>query len=158
MHFTVVVCGALAIALVACSSSMPHPLYAAQPTSALVEVSGPPPPSRVEVVPARPDARSVWIDGEWLWRRGRWAWLVGRWVLEPPGARFSPWVFVRAPNGTLWMARGTWRDAKGVPIEAPRALAVAAVQSADVVNADGTTETTGPTLNNRPKSTSGSME
>lgn len=140
---------------VECASSIPHPPYVAQTTSALVEVDRPPPPARVEVLPARPAPRSVWIDGEWVWRRGRWAWLVGRWVLAPRGARFSPWAYVRGPDGTLWVAPGTWRDDRGVAVEAPRPLARAAVQSTEVVDADGTTVTTGPTLTDRPRSKSG---
>ncbi|MGA2447563.1 MAG: hypothetical protein ABTD50_02675 [Polyangiaceae bacterium] len=145
---------AVLLALVACASTTPHPAYVPQPTGALVEVERPPPPPRVEVLPARPAARSVWIDGEWTWRRGRWAWLVGRWVEPPPGARFSPWAFVRAPNGTLYFAPGAWRDTRGSVVEAPAALALAAVQSTEVVDADGTVVTTGPTLSDRPRSAS----
>jgi hypothetical protein len=72
--------------------------------------------------------------------------MPGRWVVEAPGTAFSPWVFVRAGDGTLWYAPGVWRDAKGEAIEAPQALSVATVEGSEVVNADGTTETTGPTL------------
>jgi len=155
MRFAVAPCVALALALIRCSTSLPHPAYVAQPTSALVEASRVPPPSRVEMVPPRPDDRSVWIDGEWTWRRGRWSWLVGRWVLAPSGARFSPWAFVRAPDGTLWVAAGTWRNVNGAPVEAPRALAVASVESVEVVDAEGRTEVTGPTLSERPGTPSG---
>jgi hypothetical protein len=72
--------------------------------------------------------------------------MPGRWVVEAPGASFSPWVFVRAPDGTFWYAPGTWRDAKGQTVEAPPSLAVAVVEGSEVVNADGSVETTGPTL------------
>jgi len=150
MHVAVPARCALALALVTCTSSIPHPVYVAQPTSALVEVERPPPPSRVEVVPARPNAASVWIDGEWTWRRGRWAWLPGRWVEAPLGVVFSPWVFVRAPDGTLWYAPGVWRDSNGAPREAPAALAIATVESGEVVDADGSIESTGPTMRERP--------
>jgi hypothetical protein len=129
----------------ACSDSLARPTYSPQPTSALAEVALPPPPARVEVVPARPSATASWIDGEWSWRRGRWAWMPGRWVEAPAGATFSPWVFVRAPGGTLWYAPGVWRDAKGGALGEPAPLAVATVDVASVVNADGTTANTGPT-------------
>jgi hypothetical protein len=136
--------------LTACAGHLPHPPYVAQPTSALVEVSRPPPPARVEAVPERPHAGAVWLDGEWYWRRGRWAWLIGRWVDPPPEAAFSPWVFVRGPDGSLYYAPGTWRDRKGGALDPVPALARAQVESNVVVDADGTVEPTGPTLLDRP--------
>ena len=117
-----------------------------------MKVTAPPPPARVELVPPRPDAAALWIDGEWTWRRQRWAWMPGRWVDAPPGATFSPWAFVRAPDGELWYAPGVWRDAQGATIDSPPPLAVATAESGAVVTADGTTETTGPTLRpDRPR-------
>jgi hypothetical protein len=143
----------------ACSGALPHPAYAPQPTEALVEVSRPPPPARVESVPARPDAKAVWLDGEWAWRRGRWAWLIGRWVDPPPGASFSLWAFVRGVDGSLYYAPGTWRDAKGQPIDPPpAALARAQVESNVIVDADGVVEPTGPTLLDRPKNRNGAVD
>jgi hypothetical protein len=130
----------------ACGGQLPHPEYVAQPTSALVEVTRPPPPARVETVPPSPAASAVWIDGEWTWRRARWAWLPGRWVNATTGARFSPWVFVRGRDGRLWVAPGVWRDANGKPVDPPEALAEATVEGGAVVTADGNIEVTGPTL------------
>jgi hypothetical protein len=72
--------------------------------------------------------------------------MPGRWVVQAPGTTFSPWVFVTSPDATLWYAPGVWRDATGKGVEAPQALSVATVEGSEVVNADGTTETTGPTL------------
>lgn len=109
-------------------------------------VATPPPPARVELVPPRPSAVAVWVDGEWTWRRALWAWMPGRWVEPAAGSTFSPWVFVRGGDGALWYAPGVWRDAKGAQVDAPAALAVATVETGEVVNAQGTTETTGPTL------------
>jgi hypothetical protein len=140
-----------ALASTSCAPVVHHPPYAAQPTAALVEVGSPPPPGRVEIVPADPAADAVWVDGEWVWRRERWAWLSGRWVRVPPGAAFSPWVFERGLDGRLWCAAGVWRDASGSAIDPPAALATAAVEAGSVVNADGTSETTGPTLRQRPR-------
>jgi hypothetical protein len=128
-----------------------HPTYVPQPTAALVEVTMAPPPARVEMVPDLPSSTAVWVDGEWVWRRSRWAWLPGRWVEQPAGVALSPWVFVRAPDGSLWYAPGVWRDKTGAPIDSPRALAVASVESGAVVNAEGTTETTGPNVRDRPR-------
>jgi hypothetical protein len=137
---------ALAIFALACSHTLAHPPYTPQPQTALVEVGTPPPPGRVEAVPGRPSESAVWIDGEWLWRRGRWAWLPGRWVEALATATYSPWVFVRGPDGRLWYAPGVWRNASGSPAEAPRPLAIASVASTEVVNASGSTESTGPTV------------
>ena len=134
------------LVLVECSPTLAHPAYAPQPQSALEEVSSPLPPGRVEAVPQRPNKSAVWIDGEWLWHRTRWAWLPGRWVETPSGASFSPWVFVRGPEGRLWHAPGAWRDARGSAIDAPPPLATATVGGSAVVNATGETEHTGPTL------------
>jgi hypothetical protein len=135
------------VAMAACGTTLPHPRYVPQPTSALTEVSSPPPPGRIEVVPNRPSHAAVWVDGEWTWRRQRWAWTPGGWVEPPPGAGFAPWAFVRGPDGRLWVAAGTWRDAGGaVHVPAPSPRASATVESTQVVNASGALEMTGPTL------------
>jgi len=147
-HLLVSAAAALALG---CSAIVRHPPYVAQPSSALVEVQLPPPPARVELVPARPSPDAVWVDGEWTWRRGRWAWLPGRWVEPPAGAAFSPWVFERAPDGRMWYAPGVWRDAHGAPVDPPPVLAGASVESGAVVNAEGVTETTGPILRQRTR-------
>ena len=103
---------------------LPAPPLTGQPTSALVEVPYPPPPARVEQIPARPrQADAVWIDGEWSWRTRRWTWKAGRWVMPPRQARFSPWTTVRNRMGTLFFAGGTWRDPAGVEISEPEPLA-----------------------------------
>jgi hypothetical protein len=117
------------VALAACSARLPHPIYSQQPTSALVEVAFAPPPARPELIPARPRDDAVWIDGEWAWRGRRWAWRAGRWVEPPAGATFSPWTTVRRDDGVLFFAPGTWRDAKGDAIDAPKALATAGTTS-----------------------------
>lgn len=134
-----------------CSGSVRHPYYAAQPTSALQEVDAPPPPARVEILPGAPSSAAVWVDGEWMWRRGRWAWLPGRWVDAPGGRLFSPWVFVRGPDGRLWYAPGVWRDLWGAPVNPPDALGVASVETGVVVTAEGATELTGPSVRQRPR-------
>lgn len=119
---------ALAIGLViACGAPrLPAPEYTSHPTSALEAVPYPPPPARVEAIPGTPKSSkesAVWIDGEWVWRARRWVWQRGRWVVPPKGARFAPWTTVRDPRGTLYIARGTWRDDAGVPVPEPEPLA-----------------------------------
>lgn len=128
----------LIVASSACgNSALPAPSYAPQPTSALAEVPYPPPPARVEQVPASPRRNATWIDGEWTWKGKRWLWTCGRWVVPPSGARYSPWAIVRGKDGTLWEAPGTWRDEHGEPIAAPAALADATVSEAAVVDSFG---------------------
>jgi hypothetical protein len=137
--------------LVACADRYPRPPYSPQATSDLTELKMPVPPGRVEEVPSRPKRAAVWIDGEWTLRRARWSWMPGRWVEPPPGETFSPWVVVRGADGSLWHAAGTWRDAKGAPVDAPTPLASATVESSEVVNAGGLTEPVGRTLRASPK-------
>lgn len=134
-----------------CGPLVRRPPYAAQPADALVQVWSPPPPARVEIVPAEPAPRDVWVDGEWIWRRSQWAWLPGRWVAPPPGLQFSPWVFVRGQDGRFWYAPGVWRDAKGTPVDPPDALATASVETGVVVTAEGDAEVTGPSVRRRPR-------
>ena len=139
----VVVLLALAATTACGSSSLPRPSYVAQPSSALVAIPYEPPPARVEHAPARPLAEGVvWLDGEWAWHDHRWWWSPGRWVVPPPGALYSPWSSVRAPDGALYFAPAAWRDAKGGDVAAPKALATAVVDSGVVVDAAGDMERT----------------
>jgi hypothetical protein len=130
--------------LLSCSAArIARPRFSPQPTSALVVVTHEPPPARVESAPPRPTTPGVvWIDGEWSTKRRRWIWTPGRWVVPPPGATYSPWVTVRAPDGQLYFAPAQWRDAKGASIDAPKALATSTVESGAVVDAEGEMERT----------------
>jgi WXXGXW repeat (2 copies) len=133
-------------AAVACGAPrLPGPPVTSQPTSALVEVPYPPPPARVESVPSRPHQPDVvWIDGEWTWQTRRWAWKPGRWVKPPADARFAPWVTVRDRLGTLYIAPGTWRDAKGIEVSAPEPLTIGGPAPAAVVTPEGEEVRPGP--------------
>jgi hypothetical protein len=139
-----IACACGAVALVNCGHArLPRPPYVGQPTRALVEVSYPPPPARVELVPESPQSDAVWIDGEWSWRRRGWAWRSGRWVTVPAGAAFSPWTSVRNGDGTLYFAPGAWRNAKGEDVVAPKALARGSAGRGSVVDPEGDVEPTG---------------
>jgi hypothetical protein len=147
----------VSLVVCACAGSLPRPPYTPQPSSALSVVPIPPPPARVEEVPRAPVSGAVWIDGEWLYRRGRWAWVLGRWVTAPPGAFFSPWAVVRAPDGAIYFAPGAWRDKNGKAVAAPPSLAVASASAGAVVDAEGVIQSTGRTL--KPEMASeGSLE
>jgi len=137
----IVLASLASLASLACSSKLPHPPYAAQPTTALTEVAFPPPPAHVEIVPPKPptdtDNQLVWLDGEWSWRGAKWSWKPGRWVVPPAGATYSPWTSVRGENGTCYFAPGAWRDAHGVAVTEPPAAAVAGAAAGVIFDADG---------------------
>jgi hypothetical protein len=139
-----------AAALAGCGGGVSHPPYTPQATTALVAIDTGPPPGRVETVPKRPAGADAWLDGEWILRHGRWYWLLGRWVATPRGATFSPWVVVRAPDGTLYYAPGAWHDAKGGPLAAPQPLAVATASGEAIFSPEGELEETGRTLKTPP--------
>jgi hypothetical protein len=134
------------IGIVACVGRLPRPTYSPQTTAALEPVTYPPPPARVEFVPALPVKGAVWIDGEWTWQGRRWAWRVGRWVVPPPNARFAPWTTVRSDDGTIYFAPGIWVDAKHQPTTEPTAVATGQPTIADVVDPEGTLQHTGKSI------------
>src|SRR5580698_3675581 len=109
--------------LAACNADMPRPRYVGQTTASLRLVAYPPPPARVEFVPARPPGRPVWVDGEWTWSGSEWSWTAGRWVVSPAGASFAPWTTVRDERGNVYYANGVWKNGEGQEIAAPLPLA-----------------------------------
>ena len=141
-----------ALSLASCGGSVPHPPYSPQATTALVAIDLAPPPGRIEVIPPRPPGADAWIDGEWLLRHGRWYWLLGRWVKVPQDATYSPWVVVRASDGTPFYAPSTWRNATGAPLPAPAPLALATASGEAVVGAEGDPEDTGRNIKTAPPS------
>ncbi len=143
VSFSFVLAPLLAVALWACVSELPTPHYVAQPASALVHVHTPPPPARVETVPAKPASGAVWLDGEWAWQGRKWAWRRGQWVMPPSGAKYSPWTQTRDLNGDVWFASGAWRNAAGEEVTPPEALAVAEAGRSEVTDANGEKEETG---------------
>ncbi len=142
----------LAPSLWGCSPTPPHPPYAPQATNALTSVDYGPPPGRVELIPDRPGGADAWVDGEWVRRHGRWYWLVGRWVKTPTNATYSPWVVVRASDGTPFYAPSVWKDAKGNPIAAPQALAFARATAGAIVDAQNDVQPIGRNLTTLPAS------
>ena len=138
------------LVIAACSGGPPHPPLSAQATSALTPVEMGPPPGRVESIPPRPEGADAWVDGEWVQRRGRWYWLLGRWVTTPKDATYSPWVLVRASDGTPFYAPSVWRDAAGAVVAAPRALSYATASGGVVVSAEGDPEDTGRVIKTPP--------
>jgi hypothetical protein len=138
------------LVLASCGGGLPHPPFVPQATSALTALEEPPPPGRVELVPSRPPGADAWIDGEWVLRHGRWYWLLGRWVETPRGARYSPWVVVRAADGTVFYAPSVWRDAAGASISPPRPLAFATASGEAVMDPWGESEDLGRSIKAAP--------
>jgi hypothetical protein len=137
----------------ACASArLPAPTYVGQPTDALQQVDYPPPPARVELVPAAPPSGSaVWIDGEWTWQGRRWAWKPGRWIAPPAEAAYSPWTSIRDKPGRLYVAEGKWRDRQGRELPDPAPLTVGRTRGGQVVDPEGETV---PATPNVPPQTS----
>ena len=67
-----------------------------------VVIHTPPPPVRVEVVPA-PRPGYVWAPGYWSWDRGQHFWQEGYWEAERSDARFVPAHWVDTPGGWRFM-------------------------------------------------------
>jgi hypothetical protein len=73
-----------------------------------LRVGGPPPPVRVERVPAAPSPRHVWVPGWWWWEGARYEWRAGAWVIPP--ATGEVWVPAswRFENGQWTYYPGYW--------------------------------------------------
>ena len=69
----------------------------------------PPPPARVEIRPAPPTYRAVWINGHWKYKRNHWVWVSGHWIKRPgPKAIWVPGHWRETPRG--WKrVPGRWR-------------------------------------------------
>ncbi len=68
-----------------------------------------PPPRRVEVRPARPFPKAVWIEGHWEHRQREWVWVSGYWVKKPrPKAHWVPGHLKKGRWGWKWVP-GHWR-------------------------------------------------
>ena len=78
-----------------------------------VVVPYPPPPARVEIIPAPPARLTdpVWIDGEWEWHARRWVWNGGHWEAARPNAYRAPPTTVALSDGTLAYFPGAWHAA-----------------------------------------------
>lgn len=142
---------ALIIVSACASGRLPAPNYRPQPQEALQEVAFPPPPARVEYVPAKPDDdRVVWIDGEWVWQEARWSWKAGRWVIPPAGGLYSPWTATRGTTGLYYVAPGRWTDGQGNALEEPSPVTVARSRGGRVVDPNGEDVVSGPNVRSRP--------
>ena len=53
------------------------------PPPNVIIVRTPPPPPRVDVRPARPSHRHIWVEGHWRYQGGNYVWIPGHWEAPP---------------------------------------------------------------------------
>ena len=82
-----------------CGSRHAEAPRGAHPPNDAVAVPYPPPPAKVEEVPAQPNAACVWADGYWDFT-DRWEWQSGEWVIPQAHCRLAP-VELRRQGGLL---------------------------------------------------------
>ncbi len=92
--------------LAACGASQAEAPRGAHPPNDAVSVPFPPPPAKVEEVPAQPNPACVWVDGYWEFT-DRWEWQPGEWVIPQAHCRLAP-VELRRQAGLLLHARPRW--------------------------------------------------
>lgn len=95
---------ALATTQLACT------VHAAPRAGVRVVVKQPAPPAlRVDVKPARPGHRHVWMAGHYTWRPAKktYVWTRGQWVKPPRGK--TVWVAPRYDGRRSVFVAGYWR-------------------------------------------------
>jgi hypothetical protein len=75
--------------------------------AATVYAPGPPPPSKVEVKPAKPNAKAVWVSGHWKWNGNTYVWKSGYWATKPKG-HWVPGHWEKHGRGHVWVP-GHWK-------------------------------------------------
>lgn len=115
------------VAIVSCGSGVrlvptgPHSGSQAAPLT----VDNPPPPAKIEKIPAAPDPDCAWLDGRWEPGAGVWEWTPGRWVrlegaaqqchFATPEALWVP----TAGKGLLFYLPGRWYRQDGTTCGEP---------------------------------------
>ncbi|MDX2052818.1 MAG: hypothetical protein SFV15_10530 [Polyangiaceae bacterium] len=117
-----------------CSSALEEPPHVAAPMSAYVEVPYPPPAGFTELVPAKPAANALWIDGGWVWLGQKYAWERGGWLVPRAGATFAPWSVRYEADGRLKFAPSGWFTRDGRPLLAPSFLVSATIPTNEVTS------------------------
>jgi hypothetical protein len=88
----------------ACTVVPPQVAYTG-PTVAVV-ASRPPPPPRVEIIPAAPGREYVWLPGYWHWERNDHRWVDGRWDRQRERERWVPHRWDHDDRGGQWHLHG----------------------------------------------------
>ena len=115
----------VALATLSCGSEFRRAKTGGHPqdNAAPIIVDFPPPPARVEVVPADPGPPCVWVDGQWNYVARRWRWRDGDWVQPAEGCYYAPPRMVWVPQmktDTLYYLEGRWYRDSGVTCDLPR--------------------------------------
>src|SRR5438874_1900238 len=83
-------------------------MFAAQ-VSIGIRIGPPPPPRVVRVLPARPAADFVWVDGYWYPVGNHYKWHQGYWTRAPYGG--ARWLAPRYEGGQFY--EGYWEGDRG---------------------------------------------
>jgi hypothetical protein len=86
-------------------------VLAQTPPPGVIYLPSAPPAEIVEVQPAPPDGRAIWVwhKGHWRWDGRQYVWHPGHWMERPPHmAEWVPPHWERHPNG-WFLVEGHWR-------------------------------------------------
>jgi hypothetical protein len=104
--------GALALALVVALGASGCVVREEHPVVTEVVAPQPPPPPRVEVIPAppRPPEFVEWEPGHWHWDGREYRWIEGHYIERPHReAVYVPGHWDERPNGTWVWVGPHWR-------------------------------------------------
>ena len=108
--------------LTQCGADFPEPRTTSHANGDYVEVPYLPPAALVEVAGDPPNDHCVWYDGHWIWRGNKYVWKRGGWALVDSDLAYAPWKTLVLDDGRLMFAEGTWYDAAGKQVPAPKVL------------------------------------
>lgn len=74
----------------------------------VVYVQSAPPPLKVEVRPARPGRKAMWIPGYWRWQGKKYVWVAGYWDKKPRGKGWAAGHWDKRARGWVWVP-GHWK-------------------------------------------------
>lgn len=117
---SVLIC--FAIVVMGCGAEFPEPKTTIHANTDYVQVPYPPPAALVEVAGDPPSPKCVWTDGLWVWRGDNYVWQRGGWAEVSEDIYYAPWKTLVLSDGRLMFAEGTWYDAAGHKVEAPRVV------------------------------------
>lgn len=105
-----------------CGSNFPEPRTTTHANTDYIEVPYLPPAALVEVAGDPPSDHAVWYDGHWVWRSDRYLWKRGGWATNTDALSYAPWKTLVLEDGRLMFAEGTWYDANGHKVPAPKVV------------------------------------
>jgi hypothetical protein len=74
----------------------------------VVYAPGPPPAKKVEVKPASPGPKAVWVEGHWKWAGNKYMWVPGHWEKMPKGKWVAGHHVKKGKKGYVWVP-GHWK-------------------------------------------------